>query len=187
MSKKNSSVILKNGFKDYTDISKILLNFKKKLNKFKKDSFVVAVSGGPDSLALVALTKACDYENNIKFKYVLINHNIRKNSSSEALAVKKMLKQHEIKLEVLENKIDINKNIQSFARSIRYDLLINYCKKKNIKSILTAHNLEDQVETFFIRLSRGSGLTGLSAMQKVTNLDKNIKLYRPLLDIKKKF
>ena len=186
MSKKNSSVILKNGFKDYTDISKILLNFKKKLNKFKKDSFVVAVSGGPDSLALVALTKACDYENNTKFKYVLINHNIRKNSSSEALAVKKMLKQHEIKLEVLENKIDINKNIQSFARSIRYDLLINYCKKKNIKSILTAHNLEDQVETFFIRLSRGSGLTGLSAMQKVTNLDKNIKLYRPLLDIKKK-
>ena len=66
-------------------------------------------------------------------------------------------------------------------------MLLEYCKKKGIKKILTAHNLEDQVETFFIRLSRGSGLTGLSAMKPLTNLNQNVKLYRPLLDIKKKF
>ena len=42
---------------------------------------------------------------------------------------------------------------------------LNYCKKNKIKTILTAHNLEDQVETFFIRLSRGSGLKGLSSMK----------------------
>ena len=54
------------------------------------------------------------------------------------------------------NKSKINKNIQSQARKIRYDLLVKFCKKK-IKIILTAHNLEDQVETFFIRLSRGRG------------------------------
>ena len=44
-------------------------------------------------------------------------------------------------------------------------LLSNYCKKNKIRSLITAHNLEDQVETFLIRLSRGSGLKGLSAMK----------------------
>ena len=85
------------------------------------------------------------------------------------------------------NKSKINKNIQSQARKIRYDLLVKFCKKKKIKIILTAHNLEDQVETFFIRLSRGSGLTGLSAMKSSSKLSNNIILSRPLLDTKKEF
>ena len=51
---------------------------------------------------------------------------------------------------------------------------------------MTAHNLEDQVETFFIRLSRGSGLTGLSSMKIRSKLDNKLTLYRPLLDVKKK-
>ncbi len=66
-------------------------------------------------------------------------------------------------------------------------MLLKYCKIRKSKTILTAHNLEDQVETFFIRLSRGSGLTGLSAMKSLSKLNNNVKLYRPLLDIKKKF
>ena len=58
--------------------------------------------------------------------------------------------------------------------------------KNNIRTILTGHNLEDQVETFLIRLSRGS-LRGLSSMKPLTKIDRQITLYRPLLDIKKKF
>ena len=61
MSKKNSSVNLKNGFKDFKDLSTIFLNFKYKLDRLKKKNYTVAVSGGPDSLALVALTKAYSY------------------------------------------------------------------------------------------------------------------------------
>ena len=64
--------------------------------------------------------------------------------------------------------------------------LLSFVKKKNVKTILTAHNLEDQVETFFIRLSRGSGLTGLSAMKASSEINKNLKLFRPLLNIRKK-
>ena len=59
--------------------------------------------------------------------------------------------------------------------------------KNNIRSLVTAHNLEDQVETFLIRLSRGSGLRGLSAMRTKSKIFNKIDLYRPLLDIKKKF
>ena len=80
----------------------------------------------------------------------------------------------------------ITNNVQSKARFERYKLIKDYCKKKNIKTILTAHNLEDQVETFFIRLARGSGLAGLSSMRKVSELSKEINLFRPLLDVNKK-
>ena len=121
-----------------------------------------------------------------KFHYVLVNHNIRKNSSKEAKEVQKLLKRNQIDLEILNNNYKIIKNIQSQARKVRYEILSDYCKRNKIKTILTAHNFEDQVETFFIRLSRGSGLTGLSAMSLISKLDKNTKLVRPLLDVKKK-
>jgi len=187
MSKKNSSVNLKNGFKEFKDLSKIFSNFKSKLNSTNKKKFVVAVSGGPDSLALVALSKAYTYCYKSKFYYVLINHNIRRNSLQEAKKVKNLLKKKQINLKIISNKKKIEKNIQGEARNIRYELLSNFCLKNNIRSLITAHNLEDQVETFLIRLSRGSGLRGLSAMRPKSKISSKIHLYRPLLDTKKEF
>ncbi len=186
MSKKNSSVSLKNDFKISEDLSKLYSDFKNSLINLKKKKFVVAVSGGPDSLALTALTKAVNSEKKLRFFYVLVNHNIRKNSFLEANKIKRLLKKNQIHLNILNNKSQIKKNIQSEARKIRYDLLIKFCKKKKTKVLMTAHHLDDQVETFFIRLSRGSGLTGLSAMQKLTKLNREILLLRPLLNVQKK-
>ena len=187
MSKKNSNVNLKSGFKKFQGLSETYNNFKKKLDNLRKSSAVVAVSGGPDSLALAALTKAYTSKKKIKFYYVLIDHKIRKNSTKEANQVKNLLKKHKIKLNIISNKHKINNNIQSEARKIRYNLLTEFCLKKKVKVILTAHNLEDQVETFFIRLSRGSGLTGLSAMKSMSKINHNIYIYRPLLNTKKKY
>jgi len=187
MSKKNSSVSLKNGFKDYKDLSKIFSNFKNKLDTLKKDKYAVAVSGGPDSLALVALTKAYTFFRKTKFYYLLIDHNIRKNSNLEAIKVKKLLKKKSINLNIFLNKKKIIKNIQAEARNVRYNILTSFCKKNRVKVLLTAHNLEDQVETFFIRLSRGSGLKGLSSMKPLSRINSQVSLFRPLLDTKKKF
>ena len=187
MSRKNSSVNLKNGFKDHKDLSSIFLNFKNKLDSLKKKKYLVAVSGGPDSLALVALTKAYTFGKKTMFYYLLVDHNIRNNSSQEAEKVKKLLKKKYFNLKVLLNKKRITKNIQAEARNVRYDILKSFCKKNNIKVILTAHNLEDQVETFLIRLSRGSGLKGLSAMKSKTMIDNQVILFRPLLDTQKRF
>ncbi len=187
MSKKNSSANLKNQFKSYKDLALIFSNFQKRLNLLNKKKYLVAVSGGPDSLALVALTKVYGYSNNAKFHYVLIDHGIRKNSNKEAKKVKNLLKKSKIDLKIIKNKKKIFRNIQAEARNIRYELISNYCKKNNIKTILTAHNLEDQVETFLIRLSRGSGLKGLSSMKFLNKLKGQINLFRPLLDVKKKY
>ena len=187
MSKKNSNVNLKNGFKDFKDLSSIFFNFKNKLDSLNKKNYVVAVSGGPDSLALAALTKSYAYNKKTKFQYLLVDHNIRKNSYQEAKKVKNLLKKRGISLKIFTNKKKITKNIQAEARNTRYEILSNYCKKNKIKTILTAHNLEDQVETFFIRLSRGSGLKGLSSMKQLSRIDSQVNLYRPLLEVKKKF
>ncbi len=186
MSKKNSSVNRKKDLKYSKAINKIYLSFKKKLDKLKKKSFLVAVSGGPDSLALVTLSKIYSIEKKVRFYYVLVNHNIRKNSLKEAREVQYLLKKNKLHLVILNNKKKINKNIQSNARKVRYELLSDYCSKKKVRNIITAHNLEDQVETFLIRLSRGSGLKGLSSMKLVTKIENNLTLIRPLLDIKKK-
>ena len=188
MKKKNSNVLsLKNQVLNNKKIAIIYYNFKLILkNCINKNSFVIAVSGGPDSLALSALGKVYAQENKMKIFFVLIDHGIRKNSNNEAKLVKKLLKKKSISLNIVKNKKKINNNIQKKAREIRYNYLLEFCKKKNIKFILTGHHRDDQIETFLIRLSRGSGVQGLSSMKKITKLSARIKLIRPLLEIKKK-
>ena len=157
------------------------------LKKYKKNNkFVVAVSGGPDSLALVSIIKNLIQQNKFKFFFAIVDHNIRKNSSAEALSVQKLLNKHKINLTILTNKKKISKNIQKNAREIRYNLLEKFCKKKKAKSLIVAHHQDDQVETFLIRLSRGSGVEGLSSMHEMTTLKQGTSLIRPLLDFKKK-
>ena len=120
-----------------------------------------------------------------KIYYVLIDHGIRTHSFKEALSVKNLLKKKGINLIILKNKKKISKNIQSHARMVRYELLLNYCSKHKIKFIMTGHHKDDQIETFLIRLSRGSGIQGLSSMNKMTKLNKETKLFRPLLEVNK--
>ena len=68
---------------------------------------------------------------------------------------------------------------------MRYSLISNYCLKKNIKYLITAHHADDQIENFFIRLIRGSGLTGLSSMSVNAKYNNQLKIIRPFLNLKK--
>ena len=176
---------LKNIIAKDKKISEIYSKFKSKILKYKNQGpFVVGVSGGPDSMALAALSNFLKHEKKNRFFFVLIDHAIRKNSHQEALKVKKILKKNNISLETLRNRKKIKNNIQKNARDIRYKLLLKYCKKNKAKSILVAHHQDDQVETFLIRLSRGSGIEGLSSMSEKTKLN-GVNLIRPLLDFNK--
>ena len=167
-------------------ISVIYLKLKSILLKNNKNnSFAVAVSGGPDSMALAFLSNLLANELKCRVYFLLVDHGIRKNSKKEALEVKRLLKKNGIYLQVLKNKKKISKNIQKNARDLRYQMLLEVCKKKGVKSLLTAHHKDDQVETFLIRLSRGSGVEGLSSMSQSTKLNYGVKLIRPFLDFKK--
>jgi tRNA(Ile)-lysidine synthase len=150
------------------------------------ENFTVAVSGGPDSLALTFLAKIYSIKNFLNVKYFIVDHKLRKNSTTEAKYVQKLLKKFSINLNILTwNGTKPKKNIQSIARDKRYKLLINETKKFKIRNILLGHHLDDLFENFFIRILRGSGLNGLVSLdQKIQN--KKVNLIRPLLNFDKK-
>jgi len=161
----------------------IFKKFEKYLNI--NENFVVAVSGGPDSLALSFLAKIYSIKKSLKIKYLIVDHKLRKNSTSEAKFVKKKLKEYSIKLDILTwHGKKPKKNIQSVARDKRYKLLINKVKKFKIKNILLGHHMDDLFENFFIRILRGSGLNGLVSLDSKTQNDK-VNLLRPLLKFNK--
>jgi len=167
-------------------ISKIYNEFSSSLKV--KENLAVAVSGGPDSLALAFLTKCYSLKNKIKVKYYIVNHKLRKESSLEAEVVKKVLKKIDIECKILNwNGSKPSKNIQATARVKRYSLLANECKKKNVKHLLLGHHLNDLFENFLIRIVRGSGLNGLISFSKNTKYrGQDLNIIRPLLNLEKK-
>ena len=168
-------------------IVKVYNKFKKIIFKnVNKKSFAIGVSGGADSLCLAYLSKIYSSELNNKIHVLIVNHNLRKESYKEALKVGKILKKKGMDSKILNWKGKIPKsNIQKKARDIRYSLIFNYCLKRKINYLVTAHHRDDQIENFFIRLLRGSGLSGLASMTENTNYNKKLKIIRPLLNIKK--
>ena len=167
-------------------ISKIYNEFSSSLKV--NENLAVAVSGGPDSLALAYLTKCYSLKNKIKVRYYIVNHKLRKESSLEAESVKKVLKNIDIQCTILNwNGKKPSKNIQATARDKRYSLLANECKKNNIKYLLLGHHLNDLFENFLIRIVRGSGLNGLISLSKTTKYrSQNLNIIRPLLNLEKK-
>ena len=151
-----------------------------------KKNFIVAVSGGPDSLALSFFAKIYSIKKSINIKYFMVDHRLRKNSTLEAKDVKKKLNNFSIKLDILNwNGTKPAKNIQSIAREKRYQLLTDAAKKNGIQNILLGHHLDDLFENFFIRILRGSGLKGLISLDRETHRNQ-INLIRPLIKIDKK-
>jgi len=169
-----------------TKISKIYKKFSSSLRV--KEDLAVAVSGGPDSLALAYLTKCYSLCNKIKVKYYIVNHKLRNESSKEAENVKKILKKIGIQCTILNwNGKKPSKNIQAIARKKRYSLLTNECKKNNIKHLLLGHHLNDLFENFLIRIVRGSGLNGLISLNNKTQyMGQDLNIMRPLLSLEKK-
>ena len=163
--------------------SKIYKKFEK--NFRLNEDFIVAVSGGPDSLALCFLSKIYSIKNHLKVTYFHVDHKLRNNSTKEAKFVKLLLKELSTNLEILTWVGKKPKsNIQSVARDKRYELMIKKAKKLKINNILLGHHKDDLIENFFIRILRGSGLNGMVSFDQTTDLQ-NINLIRPLLKFSK--
>ena len=175
---------------NYKNIDKITdEDFEKEL-KFVgvNTNFAVALSGGPDSLALLYLAKNFAKKNNLKFIATSIDHRLREDSSKEIKWIKKLMKKEKVSFvsRKVIKKIS-SSNTLSTARKFRYELLIDVCKKNKFKYLLTAHHLDDEIETFLMRLIRGSGIKGLSSLKPVSKYKGGeISIVRPLLKYSKK-
>src|SRR5262249_22739030 len=152
---------------------------------------ILAVSGGPDSTALMVL--AARWRGRAKsprFIAVTIDHGLRKESKREAKAVEKLATKLGIEHRTLEwTGRKPKTGLQEAARMARYRLLAKAAKEVGAGYVLTAHTLDDQAETVLFRMARGSGISGLAGMYQTWPMpvEEGIGTYllRPLLAIPK--
>jgi tRNA(Ile)-lysidine synthase len=150
-------------------------------------ALVLAVSGGPDSVALMWL--AARWRRALargpRLVAVTIDHGLRVEAAREAREVKHLARVLEIEHRTLRwNGAKPKTGVPAAARAERYRLLGAAARSVSATHILTAHTQDDQAETLLMRLLRGSGLAGLSAMARETKRD-GVTLARPLLTVPK--
>jgi tRNA(Ile)-lysidine synthase len=148
----------------------------------------LAVSGGPDSLALLHLAAgwAKARDGNPKLSVLTVDHGLRPESRDEAETVGSLAAELGLPHAILtwQREGAVSANIQARARVARYELMAAYCHAHDIPALITAHHLDDQAETFLMRLKRGSGLDGLAAIPE-RGVWAGIAILRPLLDVPK--
>ena len=149
-----------------------------KLN-FSNKKLLVAVSGGVDSMVLCYLLKKL----NLDFSIAHVNYNLRGNDS---YLDEKLISEYSNKnqIDLFLKNVDLsdeNNSIQNKAREIRFSFFNEILSKYNFDFILTAHHLDDNIETIFLNISRGKKISVFSGMNVV-----NDNIVKPLLFIEKK-
>ncbi len=146
-------------------------------------AITVAVSGGPDSMALCWMLSQWAAARGIAVHAITVDHGLRPEAAQEAMDVGVSIAGWPaVKHVILRWEGDKPQTrILEEARAARYDLIRDYMQKNGIRHLFTAHHQDDQAETFLIRLAKGSGLDGLSGMQRLQELQDGIILCRPLL------
>jgi tRNA(Ile)-lysidine synthase len=150
-------------------------------------AIVLAVSGGPDSIALMWL--AARWRRALKRGPRLIaatvDHGLRREAAREARDVKRLARELDLPHRTLRWRgPKPQTGVPAAARAARYRLLAEAARASGATHILTAHTRDDQAETLLMRMLRGSGITGLAAMARQSERE-GVWLARPLLDIPK--
>ena len=165
-----------------------ILNINKKYNLIENnDTIVVGFSGGPDSVFLVEMLKKLQCFFNFKIYLVHINHLLRGEDadSDENFSFEYAKKNHlEIfikRIPVKEIAKEVGKTLEEVGREERYKFFSEIYEKVGATKIATAHNKDDQIETFLFRLIRGASLQGLEGIKI-----KNNNIIRPISEIYKK-
>jgi tRNA(Ile)-lysidine synthase len=150
-------------------------------------AIVLAVSGGPDSVALMWL--AARWRKALKhgpeLVAVTVDHGLRAEAAREARDVKKLAASLDLPHRTLRwSGAKPITGLPAAAREARYALLVKAARKHGATHIFTAHTRDDQAETLLMRMARGSGLAGLAAMARQSARD-DVVLARPLLHLPK--
>src|SRR5882672_2020797 len=150
-------------------------------------AIVLAVSGGPDSIALMWL--AARWRRALargpRLVAVTVDHGLRTEAAREALQVKRLARTLDLPHRTLRwTGAKPKTGLPAAARSVRYRLLAQAAQASGATHILTAHTRDDQAETLLMRMLRGSGIAGLAAMARQSERD-GVLLARPFLQVSK--
>ena len=156
------------------------------LNRFS--GILLAVSGGPDSTALMVL--AAHWRNGQAAKgglcpaihVAVVDHGLRRESSQEAAQAVRNARSLGFPARIMDAEVERSGNIQSAARQARYGCLVAAARESGCQAIATGHHRDDQAETVLFRLLRGAGVFGLAGMAGTVAIDDHF-LVRPLLDV----
>lgn len=150
--------------------------------------YALAVSGGPDSMALVALAAQCQsLPDNAgfavpRFTVLTVDHGLRPEAKAETRLVSRQARELGLKVKILtvNEKLEFS-GVQAAARNARYRLMEDYCHAQGIMALVTAHHAQDQAETMLMRLARGSDLAGLSCIPPIS-VRGQLVVIRPFLE-----
>ncbi|RXZ79295.1 tRNA lysidine(34) synthetase TilS [Paenibacillaceae bacterium] len=153
------------------------------------DTIVIALSGGPDSIALLHILQTIAEQEQVSLVAAHANHGFREESALEAVAAEGFCRQLHIPFEYCELDVptylrENPQNSQLAARELRYAFLHRVARQSGASRIALGHHRDDQAETVLMRLLRGTGLSGLSGIP-IRRVEKNVELIRPLLRITK--
>ena len=138
----------------------------------------IAVSGGPDSLALLLLAAAARPG---RVEAATIDHQLRQGSREEAKFVSGICERLEVPHRTLRVNVGGGSSLQAQARTARYDALGDWAIERGLNAVATGHHVDDQAETLLMRMARGAGLGGLVGVRHARPLEAGVTLIRPLL------
>ena len=151
-----------------------------KLNYPLEDTYLVAVSGGPDSMALLSMLTKLNY----KLVICHVNYHKRKESNFEECKVKEYAKVHNLPCEVLDTtNMNIEGNFQAWARKIRYEFFKEQYDKYAAKGLFIAHQKDDLLETYIMQKRRHNIVSYFGIKDETEIL--GMQILRPLLDFRK--
>lgn len=146
---------------------------------------LLAVSGGPDSVALMLLAAAWAGKHETRLSVATVDHGLREGSATEAEIVGHWANALGFAHSILQWSGDKPASrIQEKARAVRYHLLCEHARQTGATGLVTAHHADDQAETILFRLTKGSGVSGLSGMRAKVRRG-GLCHWRPLLDFPK--
>ena len=151
-----------------------------KNNIDNNSTVVVAVSSGPDSMALLSLLLKVRKDKKLKIVVAHIHHNLREESDEEYEFTKKYASSNKCEFESIKFDTYETNSIENEARERRYKFFEKVLKKYNSKYLLTAHHGDDLIETVLMRLTRGSSIKGYAGFKKISKRD-NYVILRPLI------
>lgn len=157
-----------------------------KINKFIKDNnlfetnkVILGFSYGIDSSCLLDILLKLNYEVVLAF----VNHNLRAESKLEEAEALKLAKEKNLKIYIKQLNLD-NKNVESSARKLRYEFFKEVAIKENTNQIVTAHHMQDNLESIILNILRGSNLYGYAGISPKYNKN-GFNFIRPLLCVTK--